>query len=119
MTGCRNVFEITPWPSCLPGTPRGNSIQNAAVLGKYESTRKIYYRDGKPLKPGDIFYNKDLFDREGIAYPDSSWTFEGKHLDAAKRLTKREGDPAPGATRGAGNDGNEGRDSGHERAGRW
>ena len=39
-----------------------------------------------------IFYNKDLFDREGIAYPDQSWTFEGKYLDAAKRLTKREGD---------------------------
>ncbi len=39
-----------------------------------------------------LFYNKDLFDREGIAYPDSSWTFEGKYLDAAKRLTKRTGD---------------------------
>lgn len=39
-----------------------------------------------------IFYNKDLFDREGVAYPDSSWTFEGKYLDAAKRLTKREGE---------------------------
>ena len=39
-----------------------------------------------------IFYNKDLFDREGVAYPDGTWTFEGKYLDAAKRLTKREGD---------------------------
>lgn len=39
-----------------------------------------------------IFYNKDLFDREGVAYPDASWTFEGKYLDAAKRLTKREGE---------------------------
>jgi gamma-glutamyltranspeptidase/glutathione hydrolase len=38
----------------------GNSIQNASVLGKYESTKKIYWRDGKPLKPGDMFYNKDL-----------------------------------------------------------
>ena len=38
-----------------------------------------------------IFYNKDLFDREGIAYPDQSWTFEGKYLDAARRLTKRDG----------------------------
>jgi multiple sugar transport system substrate-binding protein len=38
-----------------------------------------------------IFYNKDLFDREGVGYPDSSWTFEGKYLDAAKRLTKRDG----------------------------
>ena len=38
-----------------------------------------------------IFYNKDLFDREGVAYPDQSWTFEGKYLDAARRLTKRDG----------------------------
>jgi multiple sugar transport system substrate-binding protein len=39
-----------------------------------------------------IFYNKDLFDREGIAYPDATWTFEGKYLDAARRLTKRQGE---------------------------
>jgi multiple sugar transport system substrate-binding protein len=39
-----------------------------------------------------VFYNKDAFDKEGIAYPDSSWTFEGKYLDAAKRLIKRDGD---------------------------
>jgi ABC-type glycerol-3-phosphate transport system substrate-binding protein len=38
-----------------------------------------------------VFYNTDLFDKEGIAYPDASWTFEGKYLDAARRLTKREG----------------------------
>ncbi len=29
-----------------------------------------------------LFYNKDLFDREGLAYPDATWTFEGKYLDA-------------------------------------
>jgi multiple sugar transport system substrate-binding protein len=39
-----------------------------------------------------VFYNKDLFDREGLAYPEGSWTFEGQYLDAARRLTKREGD---------------------------
>ena len=39
-----------------------------------------------------LFYNKDLFDREGLAYPDATWTFEGKYLDAARRLTKREGE---------------------------
>lgn len=39
-----------------------------------------------------LFYNKDLFDREGVGYPDASWTYEGKFLDAARRLTKREGD---------------------------
>ena len=38
-----------------------------------------------------LFYNKDLFDREGIKYPDASWTYDGQFLDAARRLTKREG----------------------------
>jgi multiple sugar transport system substrate-binding protein len=39
-----------------------------------------------------LFYNQDLFSREGIPFPDASWTFEGKYLDAARRLAKREGD---------------------------
>jgi multiple sugar transport system substrate-binding protein len=38
-----------------------------------------------------LFYNKDLFDREGIKYPDAAWTYEGQFLDAARRLTKRDG----------------------------
>lgn len=45
---------------------------------------------------GDIlFYNKALFDEAGIAYPPSdpqeSWTWE-EFLDAAQKLTKRDGD---------------------------
>ena len=48
-----------------------------------------------------LFYNKDLFDKEGVAYPDASWTFEGKFLEAARRLTKRDGDKI--VTLGVGN----------------
>ncbi len=33
-----------------------------------------------------LFYNKDLFDKAHIAYPDSTWTY-ATMLDAAKRLT--------------------------------
>jgi multiple sugar transport system substrate-binding protein len=40
-----------------------------------------------------LFYNKALFDRAGVKYPDESWTRETV-LDAAKRLTQRMGDPA-------------------------
>lgn len=35
-----------------------------------------------------IFYNKDLFDKAGVAYPSKSWTFED-FLKTAKILTKR------------------------------
>jgi multiple sugar transport system substrate-binding protein len=37
-----------------------------------------------------LFYNKDLFDKAGVKYPDSSWTYTTL-LDAAKKLTAGEG----------------------------
>ena len=36
-----------------------------------------------------LFYNKDLFDKAGVAYPNASWTWKDE-LEAAKKLT----DPA-------------------------
>ncbi len=57
--------------------------------------------DGKHLFKGDLYvygkdlgtmaliYNKDLFDKAGLAYPDETWT--GKEfLETAQALTKRE-----------------------------
>lgn len=41
------------------------------------------------LAPLALFYNKRLFDQEGITYPDATWTWE-MLLDNAKRLTKRD-----------------------------
>jgi multiple sugar transport system substrate-binding protein len=39
-----------------------------------------------------LYYNKDLFDRYGVAYPDSTWDHED-YLDAMRRLTHdRDGD---------------------------
>jgi multiple sugar transport system substrate-binding protein len=34
-----------------------------------------------------LYYNKDLFDKAGVKYPDQSWTYDTL-LDAAKELTK-------------------------------
>jgi multiple sugar transport system substrate-binding protein len=54
---------------------------------------KLYARDGKqfavPPDHGPIFlwYNKDLFEKEGIKPPNAGWTMDDL-LDAAKRLTK-------------------------------
>jgi len=39
-----------------------------------------------------LFYNKDLFDRAGIGYPDDTWTWDD-YLAAARKLTVRSGDP--------------------------
>jgi multiple sugar transport system substrate-binding protein len=38
-----------------------------------------------------VYYNKDLFDKAGVAYPDATWTYD-KLLEAAKALTVTEGD---------------------------
>jgi len=57
--------------------------------------------DGKNFRQGDLYgfpkdwgtgvliYNKDLFDKEGLSYPDGSWG-EEEYLEAAIRLTKRD-----------------------------
>ena len=37
-----------------------------------------------------VFYNKDLFDKEGVAYPAGKWTWSD-YVEVAKKLTKMEG----------------------------
>ncbi len=58
----------------------------------------LFTRDGKqfglPKYHGALalFYNKDLFDRYGVPYPDTSWTHD-EYLQAMKQLTRpAEGD---------------------------
>lgn len=80
--------------------PRLAKVPKADVADFFPQVMEQYQWQGKQYGiPASItvmvlFYNKDLFDREGLAHPDGSWTFEGKYLDAARRLTKREGDRA-------------------------
>jgi multiple sugar transport system substrate-binding protein len=40
-----------------------------------------------------LFYNKDLFDKAGVKYPDSTWTYSDM-LAAARKLTNNSNDPA-------------------------
>jgi multiple sugar transport system substrate-binding protein len=39
-----------------------------------------------------LFYNKDLFDEVGVAYPSDGWTWDD-YLTAAKKLTRHSSDP--------------------------
>lgn len=36
-----------------------------------------------------LYYNKDIFDKEGLSYPEDTWTWD-EFLEAAKKLTKRD-----------------------------
>ncbi len=56
-----------------------------------------YSRDGKLYAMPDrggaliLYYNKDMFDQAGVAYPTPEWTW-ADFLDAAQKLTVRDGD---------------------------
>lgn len=49
-----------------------------------------YY--GLPLRVNieGVFFNKDMFDEAGIAYPDENWTLD-EYVEIARKLTKGEG----------------------------
>ncbi|MCD6219458.1 sugar ABC transporter substrate-binding protein [Candidatus Calescamantes bacterium] len=48
-----------------------------------------YYGIPRECNAKLLYYNRDLFDKEGIAYPDESWTWE-KTIEIAKKLTKED-----------------------------
>ena len=62
--------------------------QSEVYKGKYYSW---HYNGG----PYAIFYNKDIFDKNKIAYPDESWTWT-KYFDAARKLTIDRNGKRPG-----------------------
>lgn len=61
---------------------------NQDLLSTFSYQGKIY---GFPRDNDTsvLFYNKDLFDEAGVAYPDYSWNWD-KLLDASQKLTKRD-----------------------------
>lgn len=67
------------------------SIQNyfPAIVDRFTVDNKLYIipRDVAPF--GAVYYNKDLFDIEGLDYPDDDWDVN-KLLEYAKKLTIRD-----------------------------
>ena len=57
------------------------------MIGRFTVDKNLYAipRDTAPF--ACVYYNKDLFDAEGIAYPKDDWTWS-EFLAAAKKLTK-------------------------------
>jgi multiple sugar transport system substrate-binding protein len=58
------------------------------VVGRYTVNDQIYCipRDTAPF--ACVYYNKKLFDQQGVAYPKDSWTMD-EFLETAKKLTLR------------------------------
>jgi multiple sugar transport system substrate-binding protein len=73
------------------------NIDLKARYGETGGLSAAYTRDGQLFAMPDrggaliLFYNKDYFDKAKIAYPTKDWTWK-EFLDAAQKLTVREGD---------------------------
>ena len=70
--------------------------ENNTDTSGYEGTLESIAIDGKtyalPYKTSSwvVYYNKDLFDQAGVAYPEGDWTWED-YYDVAGQLTSGEG----------------------------
>jgi multiple sugar transport system substrate-binding protein len=72
--------------------------QKLDLVGRFgERAAHSYDRDGKtwalPDRTGPmvLYYNKDLFDKDGVSYPTADWKWPD-FLAAAQKLTVRDGD---------------------------
>ena len=87
-----NVADYVTFEQLLPLDPfieKGIiSVDNLS-----EATLDMYRFDGKlyaipsGVSTTLLFYNKDMFDAAGAAYPDESWTWN-EYIETAKKLTR-------------------------------
>lgn len=64
------------------------SVFNETALGAFKYEDKQYGLV-ESFSNVVLYYNKDLFDQAGLAYPDASWTWEDE-LAAAQKLTDKD-----------------------------
>lgn len=50
-------------------------------------TPQGYYGLPRDVQPSVMYYNKDMFDKAGVAYPDDTWTWDTV-IEQGKKLTK-------------------------------
>ena len=86
----QGVFEpLDPYISGEKGSvPLDTSVFYPAIanVGKVDGTTYLFTKDYSPLT---VYYNKDLFDAAGVAYPTEGWT-QADFLDAAQKLTVKD-----------------------------
>lgn len=74
-----------------------DNIDLKARYGETGGLTTAYSADGTLYAMPDrggaliLYYNKDMFDQAGVAYPTADWTWQ-EFLDAAQKLTVRDGD---------------------------
>lgn len=84
----KNVLEdLTPYAANDPEFNKSDFF--SAITNRFTVDGKLFAvpRDVAPF--ACVFYNKDLFDAAGLAYPKDDWTWEDL-LNAARALTKKD-----------------------------
>ena len=74
---------LTPLDDLIEETGIDTSVYNQLVLDSFKYNDKLY---GIPSNFSNVvmFYNKELFDRAGVSYPTSDWTWNDAEAAAKK-----------------------------------
>jgi len=77
------LLDMTPYMSEIDLTKYfPQTVESCKLNGKFYCFPYHFSTD-------ILFYNKDIFDKEGLSYPNESWTWQD-FVDAAQKLTKKE-----------------------------
>lgn len=91
----QNTSNLSEYISKQVLEPLDDVAASSALSGISESINQLKNNDhiyGLPYRTSKwaLFYNKDLFDKAGVTYPDSTWTWDD-YEQAAKKLTSGSG----------------------------
>ncbi|HZS87102.1 MAG TPA: sugar ABC transporter substrate-binding protein [Chloroflexota bacterium] len=82
------LLDMQPFVNADPSFNVGDIYQNFLNLGRLPGQSGLYMM---PFSADAVlmFYNKDMFDKAGVAYPTAKWTYQD-FLKAAQKLTLKD-----------------------------
>lgn len=80
--------DLTPYIEKTKDFNTDDFLKNILDVGKINGK---YYTLPKDYSTLGVYYNKDMFDKAGIAYPTDDWTWDD-FTEAARKLTIKDGD---------------------------
>ena len=81
------LLDLTDYIEADDSTDLANYYEDIVGLYQYDGRTYALPKDYDTIA---LWYNKDMFDEAGIAYPDETWTWDTLH-DVAAQLTKEDG----------------------------
>lgn len=88
--GAADLTDYIAGKGSIPALDTSIFYPTLLQTGEVDGKSYFFTKDYSPLA---IYYNKDLFDKAGVAYPKDGWTWE-EFRDTAKKLTSGSGTTA-------------------------